>query len=504
MYPLSATLTPWRLSRPGSKIFLLVAASVLVVSAAGGWFLFEQFKDELMDERLDAARWQAKATSRLLADELQGGATPAQVVARLQLTMQGMTESTRYISLLDAQGRLLTHPNPALVGTSTAAQEVRLDGTGRLTPVGRVAAAGQTCCGQYSIPGPDGQHAVQVYFEPVPGTSWLVAVHEDMAATAQHFRAFAWRLGALAAPLVLGMAAVGAGVAHSLTRRYERRIEAANAVLEQRVAERTAELRQAFADLQEAHRRLMHGDKMHLLGELMAGIAHEINSPLTVITGYADLLATGSCGPAAVEAGTKLQLTAERVRRIVGNLLAFARNAPPTRRLTSLATLLAETQELIGADLRRAQIVLTLDCPPDLAPLCIDPQQIGQVFLNLLNNSRQALETHPGERAIRVTVREQSGVVCVDFADTGPGLSPAVRARLFEPFHSTKATGNGLGLSLCRRLVQAHGAEIEALPVATGAVFRLHLPRAKLAETCPPPATAAPPVALNPAPASRA
>ncbi|MBI3887416.1 MAG: GHKL domain-containing protein [Opitutae bacterium] len=488
-----------RLSRPGWRIFLLVAASVFAVGTTGGWFLFKRFEGELMDERLNAARWQAEATSRLLADELRAGATPAQVVARLQLTMQGMTESPRYISLIDAQGRLLTHPNAALVGTSTATQEVRLDGTGQLSQFGRVAAAGQTCCGQYAIPGPDGQHTAQVYFEPVPGTTWLVAVHEDMAATAQHFRAFAWRMGALAAPLILGMAAVGAGVARSLTRRYERRIEAANAALEQRVQERTAELSRAFAELQEALRRLMHSDKMHLLGELMAGIAHEINNPLTVITGYADLLASGDCGAAAVDPGTQLQTSTERVRRIVGNLLAFARNAPPTRRLTALGPLLEGAHELIGADLRRAQITFTLDCPPEVAPLCIDPQQFGQVFLNLLNNSRQALETHPGERAIRVTVREQGGVVRIDFADTGPGLSLAVRTRLFEPFHSTKATGNGLGLSLCRRLVQAHGAQIEALSVASGAVFRLHLPRAKLAETCTPPPAAAAPAALSPA-----
>lgn len=104
-----------------------------------------------------------------------------------------------------------------------------------------------------------------------------------------------------------------------------------------------------------------------------------------------------------------------------------------------------------------------------------------QVFLNLLNNARQALHDHAGERTVRVSVRDDAdGDVVVTVADTGPGIATAARAQLFRPFVTTKETGTGLGLSLCSRFVGAHGGRIEAPLVGRGAMFVISLPRAAM------------------------
>ena len=123
-------------------------------------------------------------------------------------------------------------------------------------------------------------------------------------------------------------------------------------------------------------------------------------------------------------------------------------------------------------------MILTVELPADLPELNLDAQQIEQVLLNLLNNSRQALRLLPGEKRLAVRVESHAADVLIEIADTGPGLAPEVRARLFEPFVTTKSEGNGIGLSLCRRFVEAHGGRIEAPSVQHGCVFRVHLPRA--------------------------
>lgn len=470
-------------------MFTVVTAVLFGVGLVGGAILLSRVKEQLYAQQVASQRRNAEAMARILARDLAAGQSETAVIAQLQAATEGMGRESEFLCLLDRDGRLLSHPDPRMVGMSKSSLAVT--GFGRET-----ARTTYTDILHRALPaaglltGPEGNAVQLVYFQPVPGSSWTITAHENARAVAGYLRSLGWKIVAVLAPTVALMALAGTFAARVLGRRYERSIEAANDELEHRVAERTVELRRAFIELEESHRRLMQSDKMHLLGELMAGIAHEINNPLTIITGYADFLASGGCGEMAAATGARLQTGTERVRRIVGNLLAFARNDPPARRLTSVGGLLESAHELIGADLRRAGIAFTLDYPPDLPALCLDAQQFEQVFLNLLNNARQALEKHPGERTIRVTVREQTGVVLVDFADTGPGLAAPVRARLFEPFHTTKADGNGLGLSLCRRFVEAHGARIEAPAVASGTVFRLHLPRATMSEACALPETA--------------
>ena len=463
------------LNRREVLMFTVVTAVLVGVGVVGGAVLLGRVKSQLYAQQAESQRRNAEAMARLVARDLGAGQPTAEVIARIQAATEGMGGENDFLCLLDRDGRLLSHPDPRMVGMSKAGMLVApLDRVRPAVTYADILRAARPVAGL--LTGPAGEAVQLVYFQPVPGTAWTVTAHENARAVAVHLRRLGWQLAAILAPTVALMALAGTFAARALGRRYERRIEAANSALEHRVAERTKALSEALAELRAAHERLVRGEKMHLLGELMSGIAHEINNPMTVVQGYASVLAAEPRDPTVREHARKLEAAAERVRSIVETLLDFARNRPPARRPAALPRLIGRVQELIGAELRRAGATLHIALPPGLPEISLDAQQIEQVLLNLLNNSRQALARHEGERRIDLRVEARADTVVIEVADTGPGLTPEVRARLFEPFVSTKSEGNGIGLSLCRRFVEAHGGRIEAPPVACGCVFRLHLP----------------------------
>ncbi len=463
--------------------FLLVCAGLVIVGLVGGALLIERVKRQHYALQADAERRQTEAMSRMLERELQNGHSPAEVVAHLQAATLGMTGEGNFICLFDQNGVLLSHPNPKMIGMSKAAMPTRAVRDATPSTYGGLIAAARPVSALLV----DAREAPEelIYLQPIAGTPWTLASHENAREIEARFRQLGWQLFAIAAPTIGLMALVGTALARATGRRYERRIEEANARLEQRVAERTAELELALTELRAAHERLVQGEKMHLLGELMAGIAHEIANPLAVVCGYGEVLARGDYVPAVRRFGENIAAGAERARKIVANLLAFARRQPPARRPISIVSLVDQAIELIAADLRRADIELATEFPATCEPLCLDAQQIEQVMLNLLNNARQALANHPGERKVHVSVRESaSGEVHVTVADSGPGLPGHVRAQLFRPFVTTKAAGTGLGLSLCRRFIEAHGGRIDAPLTFSGTAFVITLQRAAMAGAC--------------------
>ena len=464
--------------------FLVVCAGLSAVGVVGGALLIERVKTQLYDQQAESERRSAQAMARVVERELQAGRPAAEVIARFQAVAHESSGQGNFLCLLDQTGVLLTHPDPAMVGMSKAATPMRLLRGG--APISYAGLIGRAEPASALVTGARAEPVELVYVQPVRGTTWTLGAHENARQIEERFQTLGWQLMAIVAPTVALMALVGTGLARAAGRRYERRIEAANAQLEARVAERTAELSTALGELQAAHEQLIQGEKMNLLGELMTGIAHEINNPLAVVIGFSEVLAKGD-HPAEVRRHAGLiEASASRVRNIVENLLAFARRQPPSRRSVSAVTLMQRAIELIASDIRRAGVTLETDFAVDLEPLSLDMQQIEQVFLNLLNNARQALESHPGERIVRASVREDaSGAVLVTVADTGPGLSERVRAQLFRPFTTTKEHGTGLGLSLCRRFVEAHGGRIEAPPVMRGTAFVVTLPRAAAAPALP-------------------
>jgi CheY-like chemotaxis protein/two-component sensor histidine kinase len=226
-------------------------------------------------------------------------------------------------------------------------------------------------------------------------------------------------------------------------------------------------------------------DKLADMGTLLAGVAHELNNPLTVVTGYSGILrrALGD-GPLA-ERVDKIAIAAQRCVRIVQNFLALARHHPPERQQVRLNHLVREAVELLAYPLRVDNIDVRLDLAEDLPALWADSHQLHQVIVNLITNAHHAM--HTGESARRLTIRtrfEAPGArVRLEVADTGPGIPDEVLVRIFEPFFTTKPVGQGtgLGLPLCQGIVESHGGSIrvDSKP-GEGATFRIELPLTKL------------------------
>ena len=235
----------------------------------------------------------------------------------------------------------------------------------------------------------------------------------------------------------------------------------------------------AYEDLRKTQEQLLQSEKMSAVGQLIAGVAHELNNPLTAILGYAQLLETEGLNTRAQDYVAKLFKQAQRTHRVVQNLLSFARQRKPHRDEVDIRRVLDETLALRDYDLKINNIQVEREAPSEAALVVADPHQIEQVFLNIINNAVDAiLETgRTGKLKIRITV--QGGHVCTQFSDDGAGIKDP--KRIFDPFYTTKSVGKGtgLGLSICYGIVKEHGGDITAnnLPEG-GAMIEVRLPAA--------------------------
>jgi two-component system, NtrC family, sensor kinase len=225
--------------------------------------------------------------------------------------------------------------------------------------------------------------------------------------------------------------------------------------------------------------QLMRAEKLASLGEMLAGVAHELNNPLTGVLGFAQLLETQVDDPGQKEDLRKLAHEAMRAARLVQNLLRFSRQHPPERRATDLNSLVRAASELLDGACRADGITLEPTLAPDLPVSWVDPHQLQQVLVNLLTNARQAMAAARRKGRIRVLTRAAGAFVDLDVIDEGPGIPAAVLPRIFDPFFTTKAPGEGtgLGLSLCHSVVAAHGGDIwaESVP-GLGTAMHVRLP----------------------------
>ena len=249
----------------------------------------------------------------------------------------------------------------------------------------------------------------------------------------------------------------------------------------------------AYEDLRKTQEQLLQSEKMSAVGQLIAGVAHELNNPLTAILGYAQLLETEGLNPRAQDFVTKLFKQAQRTHRVVQNLLSFARQRKPHRDEVDIRKVLEETLTLRDYDLKSNNIKVQSELPSEAAMVVADPHQIEQVFLNIINNAVDAiLETgHTGSLKIRIA--SQNGHVSTQFIDDGAGIKDP--KRIFDPFYTTKSVGKGtgLGLSICYGIVKEHGGDIQASNnTEGGAMIEVKLPAAV--------ATAPQPEAVKPSP----
>lgn len=226
--------------------------------------------------------------------------------------------------------------------------------------------------------------------------------------------------------------------------------------------------------------QVVRREKLAALGELVGGVAHEVNSPLTGILAFGQIL---QLDPAADEESRRAADTivseAKRAARIVGKLLTFARQNPPEKMRTDLNQVLQDTIELRRYPLKMQQIALVVEFAESLPATWADPFQLQQVFINLLSNAEQALAARPGERRITVRTGLREGCLVATIADSGPGIAPEHLPHIFNPFYTTKprGVGTGLGLSISFGIVREHGGTLQVESEAgKGAAFEVSLP----------------------------
>ena len=281
------------------------------------------------------------------------------------------------------------------------------------------------------------------------------------------------------------------GISRSLTREYSSNDENLLVAIGRQLSTTIEKVRlyeetcKAYDDLRRTQEQLLQSEKMSAVGQLIAGVAHELNNPLTAILGYAQLLESEKLDPKVMEYVNKIFKQGQRTHRVVQNLLSFARQRKPQKEQFDVIKVLEESLLLRDYDMKVGNIRLERDFQANIPAVLGDPHQLEQVFLNIINNSIDAMsgetqgEQGKPEHHFRVRVAAVEGSVSIEFHDSGPGIQEP--HRIFEPFYTTKnvGKGTGLGLSICYGIVKEHGGEISARNGERGgAIVEVKLPSA--------------------------
>jgi len=233
--------------------------------------------------------------------------------------------------------------------------------------------------------------------------------------------------------------------------------------------------------------QIIQSERLAAMGQMIGGFAHELNNPLTSILGMAELLQEGDVSEGARKQLLILHKEARRAAEIVQNLQYFARPPAPGKSPVNLNELVQRTVQMQAYALRKSNITVDFLPEPAIPAVVADPNQLMQVFLNLLLNAEQAVRETRDKGTIRIRVGRNPDSVWVVFQDDGPGIAPENLTHIFDPFFTTKrpGRGTGLGLSICKTVLREHGGNIEASSgPGGGAVFTITLPVAA-AESAP-------------------
>ncbi|MEM7060833.1 MAG: PAS-domain containing protein [Pseudomonadota bacterium] len=242
--------------------------------------------------------------------------------------------------------------------------------------------------------------------------------------------------------------------------------------------------KQAAAELDRQREMLHQSEKLSALGELLAGVAHELNNPLSVVVGHALMLEEELEDPTVLQRTRKISTAAERCSRIVKTFLAMARQRPTKLELTQINALVETALEVAGYGLRSAGVTVQHDLADDLPLVNADADQLVQVLANLIVNAEHVLSPlgSDGHFAISTHLSSSGKDVVIDISDNGPGIPEHIRARIFEPFFTTKTVGEGtgIGLAFCHRVIASHNGTIEVAEArGGGAQFCIRLAAAR-------------------------
>ncbi len=253
--------------------------------------------------------------------------------------------------------------------------------------------------------------------------------------------------------------------------------------------------------------QLIHSERLAAVGQLVSGVAHELNNPLQSIIGFTELLIDAERRQESRADLEQVRSEAHRAAKIVRNLLAFVRRSAVERGAASLNELVQATVALRKYEFTMSGITLVEEYGPDLPAVVVNREEIQQVLLNLLLNAEQAMKPtgRPGRLVLRTSATPHG--VCIELADNGPGVPATVAGRIFEPFYSTKGVGEGtgLGLSIALGIAEAHGGTLALVPGRDpGACFRLTLPAGNAAAAAVPRTAVQPPLEWTAVPGRRA
>ncbi len=254
------------------------------------------------------------------------------------------------------------------------------------------------------------------------------------------------------------------------------------AELRQRIAELEvleAERKQAEERERQLQEQLILSSRLAAIGELAAGVAHEINNPLTGIVGFSQRLLRKATDEETHRDLERIYSESQRISRIVGNLLTFARRRGTDKEYVNINEVIRRTLELRAYELRTSNIEVGVELAADLPEIMVDFHQMQEVFLNLILNAEQVMVEAGSGGTLSIKTERVEGGIRVSFADSGPGIPAGDLDRLFDPFFTTRGEkgGTGLGLSICHGIVTEHDGRIWAeSKQGEGATFFVELP----------------------------
>ena len=234
-------------------------------------------------------------------------------------------------------------------------------------------------------------------------------------------------------------------------------------------------------ELSKQRELLFQNEKMSALGELLAGVAHELNNPLSVVVGHSLMLKEETTDPELIGRIDKISSAAERCAKIVKTFLAMARQQPSKIESVDVVSIVETAADVVGYCSTSSDIVIARSIPDNLPPIAADANQITQVVINLIINAEQALRASGRGDLIELSAISNldTNMVEITVQDNGPGIPAAIRPRIFEPFFTTKEVGEGtgIGLAFCHRIVLSHNGQIRLEHSGTtGTCFRISLP----------------------------